>query len=72
MLQNYTTFAISVAETVLVQPWLWFTQLLSSSGMAGTFLAALTMFLTFKFLVAPFIGSHGASDTARQRKKEDE
>lgn len=70
MQSNVVSFALAVAERVIVQPWLWFTYLLSSSGMTGTFLAALAMYLAYKFLVAPFMGA--SSDTAIKRKKEDD
>lgn len=62
------TFALSVAQAVLVQPWLWFTSILDATGMSGVFLAALVMVLSYKFLVAPIFGSNGASsDTAKKR-----
>lgn len=60
---------LNIAGTVFVQPWLWFTTLLESVDMTGVFLSALSMFLAFKFLIAPFIGSSGGSDTVRKRKK---
>lgn len=71
MSPNVASFALSIAERVIVQPWLWFSHLLTSSGMTGTFLAALAMFLAFKFLVAPIMGvvSSPSSDTAKKRKK---
>lgn len=70
MTPNISTFALSVAEKVFATPWVWFTQLLASTGLTGVFLAALSMFLAFKFLIAPFIGStgSGSSDTAKKRK----
>lgn len=74
MSPNIPTFALNIAEGALVQPWLWFSHLLANSGMTGIFLAALAMFLAFKFLVAPILGLHTSpsSDTAKKRKKEDE
>lgn len=58
--------ALSIAGAVFLQPWLWFSQLLESTGMTGVFLAALAMLLAYKFLVAPFLGSSGSSDTAEE------
>lgn len=69
MVLNIPAFALTIAEGALVQPWLWFTHLLTNSGMTGIYLAALAMFLAFKFLVAPFLGATGdaLSDTAAKR-----
>lgn len=58
--------ALGIAGSIFMQPWLWFSQLLESTGMTGVFLAALAMLLAYKFLVAPFLGSSGSSDTAEQ------
>lgn len=57
---------LGIAGLVFMQPWLWFSELLEATGMTGVFLAALAMYLAYKFLVAPFLGSSGSSDTAEQ------
>lgn len=61
--------SLGIAGAVFLQPWLWFSQLLQSTGMTGIYLASLVMFLAFKFLVAPFLGATGdaLSDTAAKR-----
>lgn len=63
--------ALAIAAKVFAQPWVWFSQLLESTGMDGVFLAVLSMYLAFKFLVAPLFGSRGdaSSDTADKRRK---
>lgn len=61
--------ALSIAGAVFAQPWVWFSNLLASTGTTGIYLAALAMMLAFKFLIAPFIGATGdaLSDTAAKR-----
>lgn len=58
-----------IAGTIFVQPWQWFMQLLDATGMTGAYLLGLVMVLSFKFLIAPFLGATGdaLSDTAAKR-----
>ena len=58
-----------IAGTVFAQPWLWFSQLLESTGSTGIYVVGLSMLLAFKFLVAPFLGVYGdaLSDAARKK-----
>lgn len=57
--------------TVLSQVWLWFTQLLDASGMAGVFLVFFSATVAYRLLAVPILGQtiKAGSDTA-ERKKE--
>lgn len=68
MFPNIATFALNVAQSVFLQPWIWFTRLLIGSGLTGIFLASLSLYLAYRFLVAPIFGGAG-SDRARNHDK---
>lgn len=49
----------------------WFDQILTATGMYGFVLAFIFMFLSFRFLILPFVGGRGvgSSDSVKDSKK---
>lgn len=46
----------------------WFERILAATGMTGAFMAAIFIFLLFKFILSPIFGSAGSDKVTKQNK----
>ncbi len=58
--------------TVFASCLSWFESLLTGSGMLDVFLAAIGIFLIYKFLLSPLFGRAGSSDKSKKSKSNSE